>query len=79
MTTYRVALSDRKRERSVEAYGPCDAIRQAVGKRFAFSRQESRDPLGYPIVFEVGVATSARRYGETPFRNIRAYVSLEEE
>lgn len=73
----RIELSDRTRARNVEIahkFDIPDAIAKVVGERFIHARQDS-----YSVdsaVYEVAVSTGPTRNGSTPFKNIRAYVSI---
>ncbi len=74
MNQYTVALSDRKRRRTVRAYSGTDAVQLAVGGRFINCREDSWNQAG-ESTYNVAVQTGRTVGGATPFRNIFAYVT----
>lgn len=72
--TFRVALSDRKNRRTVQATSGKEAIGLVVGKRFFSANQRCVVMDGRGAEYDVNIQVGRTVGGATPVKRISAYV-----
>ena len=72
--TFRVALSDRKNRRTVQAASGKEAVGLAVGKRFFSANQRSWTEDGASAEYDVNIQVGRAVCGSTLVKRISAYV-----
>jgi len=72
--TFRVALSDRKNRRTVQAASGKEAVDLVVGKRFFSANQRSGAEDGSSAEYDVNIQVGRTVCGSTLVKRISAYV-----